>query len=83
MPITEDDSVQLSKVTPLRRATDKSASTEAAQGVSQLERTLLNIPSADRAKVAAIKAALLEGRYKIDAEAVAASMAKIEAQLDK
>jgi len=64
------------------RATDTVRLTDDAVSLSALDRTLSGIPAVDHGRVAAIKAAVAEGRYVIDPEAIATQMSHLEWQLE-
>jgi len=63
------------------RATDTVRLTDDAVSLSALDKTLAGIPAVDHGRVAAIKAAVAEGRYVIDPEAIATRMSHFEWQL--
>jgi len=63
------------------RATDTVRLSDDAVGLSALDKTLSSIPAVDHGRVAAIKAAVNEGRYQIDPEAIATRMSHFEWQL--
>jgi negative regulator of flagellin synthesis FlgM len=52
-----------------------------AAGLASLERQLSEAPAMDLAKVAAVRAALENGTYKIDPRAIAARLSQIEREL--
>lgn len=64
------------------RATDTVRLTDDAVSLSALDKTLSGIPAVDHGRVAAIKAAVAEGRYLIDPEAIATQMSHLEWQLE-
>lgn len=63
------------------KATDTVRLSDDAVGLSALDKTLASIPQVDHGRVAAIKAAVAEGRYAIDPEAIATRMSHLEWQL--
>ncbi len=63
------------------KATDTVRLSDDAVGLSALDKTLSAIPAVDHGRVAAIKAAVAEGRYVIDAEAIATRMSHFDWQL--
>lgn len=64
------------------RATDTVRLSDDAVGLSALDKTLSSIPAVDHGRVAAIKAAVTEGRYVIDAQAIATRLSHFEWQLE-
>lgn len=64
------------------RATDTVRLTDDAVSLSALDKTLSSIPAVDHGRVAAIKAAVAEGRYQIDPEAIASRLSHFEWQLE-
>jgi len=63
------------------RAADTVRLSDDAVGLAALDKTLASIPAVDHGRVAAIKAAVAEGRYVIDPEAIASRMSHFEWQL--
>ncbi len=63
------------------KATDTVRLSDDAVDLSALDKTLASIPAVDHGRVAAIKAAVNEGRYVIDPEAIATRMSHFEWQL--
>ncbi|MGL5359113.1 MAG: flagellar biosynthesis anti-sigma factor FlgM [Shewanella sp.] len=55
--------------------------TAQAQQLQGAQAKMTSLPEVDLTKVAAIKQAIAEGRYKIDPEKLAANIASFEAQL--
>ncbi|MES2884867.1 MAG: flagellar biosynthesis anti-sigma factor FlgM [Pseudomonadota bacterium] len=64
------------------RATDTVRLSDDAVGLSALDKTLSSIPQVDHGRVAAIKAAVTEGRYVIDPEAIATRLSHFDWQLE-
>jgi negative regulator of flagellin synthesis FlgM len=52
-----------------------------AAGLASLERQLSEAPAMDFAKVAAVRAALESGAYKVDPQAIAARLTQLEREL--
>lgn len=65
----------------LARAADTVRLTDDAVNLSALDKTLSSTPAVDQGRVAAIKAAVAEGRYVIDPEAIATRISHFEWQL--
>ncbi|SEQ11643.1 negative regulator of flagellin synthesis FlgM [Ectothiorhodospira magna] len=57
---------------------DRITLTETARRLSTLEQNAKGQPSVDQDKVAAIRQAIQEGRYEVDARSVAANLMKTE-----
>ncbi|MDX1500248.1 MAG: flagellar biosynthesis anti-sigma factor FlgM [Woeseiaceae bacterium] len=55
--------------------------TSGAKLLERLEKSLASLPDVDSARVDAIKAAIENGDYEIDAEAIAAAMIRLERSL--
>lgn len=64
------------------KATDTVRLSDDAVGLSALDKTLSSIPAVDHGRVAAIKAAVTEGRYVIDPEAIATRLSHFDWQLE-
>jgi negative regulator of flagellin synthesis FlgM len=62
------------------RATDTVQLTDDAKSLSTLHKTLDSIPGVNHSRVASIKQAVAEGRYKIDPEAIASRLSHFEWQ---
>ena len=52
--------------------------TSSAQLLERLEKSLASVPDIDSARVAEVKAAIENGEYQIDADAIAAAMIRLE-----
>ena len=52
--------------------------TSSAQLLERLEKSLASLPDVDSARVAEVKAAIENGEYQIDADAIAAAMIRLE-----
>ncbi|NKF50195.1 flagellar biosynthesis anti-sigma factor FlgM [Shewanella sp. WXL01] len=61
---------------------DSVSITSQAQGLQSAQSKMAALPDVDQAKIAEIKQAISEGRYKVDPEKLAANIASFEAQLD-
>ncbi|MCL2919705.1 flagellar biosynthesis anti-sigma factor FlgM [Shewanella litorisediminis] len=57
--------------------------TSQAQQLQSVQSKLSSLPEVDQKKVAEIKQAIAEGRYKIDPEKLAANIASFEAELQE
>lgn len=55
--------------------------TRAAADLLQLEDTLQNLPEVDRARVEAIRSAIADGSYEVDASRIVDSLLQSEAEL--
>lgn len=62
------------------RPTDTVQLTDDGKSLSALHKTLDSIPTVDHQRVASIKQAVTEGRYKIDADAIASRLSHFEWQ---
>ncbi|QIR13963.1 flagellar biosynthesis anti-sigma factor FlgM [Shewanella aestuarii] len=60
---------------------DSVSITSQAQELQSTQAKMANLPEVDQKKVAEIKLAISEGRYKVDPEKLAANIANFEAQL--
>ena len=60
---------------------DSVSITSQAQELQSTQAKMANLPEVDQQKVAEIKLAISEGRYKVDPEKLAANIANFEAQL--
>jgi negative regulator of flagellin synthesis FlgM len=65
-PVSTNDTVEL---------------TSSAQLLERLEKSLASLPAVDSARVAEIKAAIENGRYQIDADAIAEAMIRFDTSL--
>ncbi|WP_350976633.1 flagellar biosynthesis anti-sigma factor FlgM [Shewanella sp. AC34-MNA-CIBAN-0136] len=61
--------------------TDSVSITSQAQQLQSAQTKMASLPEVDQKKVAEIKQAISEGRYKVDAEKLAANIASFEAEL--
>lgn len=64
-------------------STDSVQFTDQAKSLQQMQAAIANMPVVDTEKVEAIREAILEGRYKIDAERVAQKLLDLEKALDE
>ncbi|WP_394128820.1 flagellar biosynthesis anti-sigma factor FlgM [Shewanella maritima] len=60
---------------------DSVSITSQAQGLQSAQAKMAELPEIDQVKVAEIKQAISEGRYKVDPEKLAANIANFEAEL--
>ncbi|KVW99935.1 flagellar biosynthesis anti-sigma factor FlgM [Shewanella frigidimarina] len=61
--------------------TDSVSITSQAQQLQSAQTKMASLPEVDQKKVAEIKQAISEGRYKVDPEKLAANIASFEAEL--
>ncbi len=60
---------------------DSVSLSDASRAIAKLEASVIEAPDIDRAKVAAVKAAISAGDYQIDAQAIAGKIQRQESQL--
>lgn len=60
---------------------DKVTVTDTATRIRQLEASLASLPDIDNERVQAIRQAISEGSYRIDADRIAANLLKLEKDL--
>ncbi|MCG9962633.1 MAG: flagellar biosynthesis anti-sigma factor FlgM [Shewanella sp.] len=77
----EQSSQVAAKSTPLKG--DSVVITAQAQQLQGAQTKMASLPEVDQKKVAEIKQAIAEGRYKIDPERLAANIASFEAELNE
>jgi negative regulator of flagellin synthesis FlgM len=63
--------------------TDSVSITSQAQQLQGAQTKMASLPEVDQKKVAEIKLAITEGRYKVDPEKLAANIASFEAELNE
>lgn len=63
--------------------TDSVSITSQAKELQSAQAKMSQLPEVDQAKVAEIKMAIAEGRYKVDPEKLAANIASFEAELSE
>ncbi|MBB1268107.1 flagellar biosynthesis anti-sigma factor FlgM [Shewanella sp. SR44-3] len=63
--------------------TDSVSITSQAQQLQSAQAKMSSLPEIDQKKVAEIKLAITEGRYKVDPEKLAANIASFEAELSE
>jgi len=79
--VSSEQSAQVAtKSTPSQKG-DSVVITAQAQQLQGAQAKMASLPEVDQKKVAEIKQAIAEGRYKIDPEKLAANIASFEAEL--
>lgn len=87
-----DDAGSASRISPSKGAADAAPGTAAtardtveltsrAQLLERLEKSLESVPAVDSRRVAEVRAAIEDGNYEIDAEAIADAMIRFERAL--
>ena len=78
---TKSDTASVAQKTATPVKTDSVSITSQAQQLQGAQTKMASLPEVDQKKVAEIKLAISEGRYKVDPEKLAANIASFEAEL--
>lgn len=79
---SSDQSAQVATKSTTPQRSDSVVITAQAQQLQGTQTKMASLPEVDQKKVAEIKQAIAEGRYKIDPEKLAANIASFEAELN-